>query len=74
MQYIHPWTSEEYRESARAVRKIARECIQVRLRDLKNGETFPQDILASILDLSGINYTRELIIFVWIIINYYVEE
>ena len=50
---MHPWASEEYRESARGLRKIAFECIEKRLRDLKSGVTYSQDILTFVLGLTG---------------------
>ena len=40
---------ESYRETARAIRIIGRECIQKRITAIGNGEQVPDDILTSAL-------------------------
>nr|XP_056707270.1 cholesterol 24-hydroxylase-like [Euleptes europaea] len=44
---------EETRKSARLLRRIGKECIEERLRAVRNGEETPSDILAKILENAG---------------------
>jgi len=44
---------ESYRETARAIRIIGRECIQKRITAIENGEEVPNDILTSALKAAG---------------------
>ena len=52
---MHPWKSEEYREAARMIRQIGRDCIQERIAAVKNGEEVPNDILSTILKIGSKN-------------------
>lgn len=52
-QYLHPWKSEEYREAARALRRVGEECIRKRMTAVKNGEEVPNDILSTILQVAS---------------------
>ena len=49
MQYLHPYLMEGYREAARALRAIGRDCIQKRIQALEGGQPVPHDILTCIL-------------------------
>jgi hypothetical protein len=49
IQYLHPYVMEGYREAARALRAIGRDCIQKRIKALEEGQTVPHDILTCIL-------------------------
>ena len=51
LQYLHPLEAEGYRETARAIRAIGRDCIQKRIRTIKSGEQPPNDILSHILQV-----------------------
>jgi len=50
---LHPNKVEGYREAARAIRTIGRDCIQKRIRAIENGEEVPDDILSHILQITG---------------------
>lgn len=50
---MHPNKVEGYREAARAIRTIGRDCIQKRIRAIENGEDVPDDILSHILQITG---------------------
>ena len=49
-QYLHPLKAEQYRETTRAIRKIARNCIQIRLSEIEHGEPPRNDIVGSIIE------------------------
>lgn len=49
-QYLHPLKAELYRETTRAIRKIARNCIQTRLNEIEHGEPPRNDIVGSIIE------------------------
>ena len=49
-QYMHPIETESYRETARAIRMIGKDCIERRIRAIKTGEQVPNDILSHILE------------------------
>ena len=51
---------ESYRETARAIRIIGRECIQKRITAIENGEEVPNDILTSALKAAG-EFPRDLL-------------
>ena len=52
-QFMHPYQAEHYREVARALRVIGRNCIQSRVKALENGEEIPLDILSHILKMAS---------------------
>ena len=47
---MHPIETESYRETARAIRIIRKDCIERRIRAIKTGEQVPNDILSHILE------------------------
>ena len=49
-QYTHPNETESYRETARAIRMIGKDCIERRIRATENGEKVPNDVLSRILE------------------------
>lgn len=49
VQYLHPYVMEGYREAARALRAIGKDCIQKRIQALEGGQPVPHDILTCIL-------------------------
>ena len=51
-QYLHPFEAAKYRNAARSVRAIGRDCIKRRIQSIESGEQVPNDILTHILQLS----------------------
>ena len=72
LQYMHPWKSEEYREAARMIRQIGRDCIQERMAAVKNGEDVPNDILSTILKIGSKNCIYNIHIFMYAALNIFV--
>ena len=48
-QILHPYLTEGYRETVRAIRQIGRECILQRFKAISNKEEVPNDILTQIV-------------------------
>ena len=48
------YEAEGYRQTVRALRRIGRDCIEQRIKALRQGEEVPHDILSQILQLAGI--------------------
>eukprot|EP00731_Ephydatia_muelleri_P008149 Em0004g487a len=59
-KYFHPYEAEGYREAIRALRSIGRECIQMRIKALDNGEEVPNDILTCILKVASADETAHI--------------
>lgn len=51
-QYLHPLEAAKYRNAARSVRAIGRDCIKRRIQSIEDGEQVPNDILTHILQIS----------------------
>ena len=51
MQYMFPWKGSKYAKDADIIRAVGKNCIQQRIRALKNKDDVPQDILTQILGL-----------------------
>ena len=58
LQYLNPLEAESYRETARAIRMIGKDCIQKRIKAIESGEEIPNDILSLILRTAGICYHK----------------
>ena len=69
---MHPWKSEEYREAARMIRQIGRDCFQERMAAVKNGEDVPNDILSTILKIGSKNCIYNIHIFMYAALNIFV--
>ena len=51
-QIFHPYLTEGYRETFRAIRKIGQECIEKRFKAIANEEEVPNDILTQIIRMA----------------------
>ena len=49
VQLLHPYLTEGYRETIRAIRQIGQECILRRFKAIANNEEVPSDILTQII-------------------------
>ena len=50
---MHPYVTEGYRETARAIRQIGHDCILQRFKAIANKEEVPNDILTQIITVAG---------------------
>lgn len=51
LKYLHPFEAAKYRQAARDIRAIGRDCIKRRIKMIENGEQVPNDILTHILQI-----------------------
>lgn len=58
MQIFHPFVTEGYRESIRAIRQIGKDCIARRFKAITNKEEVPNDILTQIVRLASSDTSR----------------
>ena len=52
-QLLHPYQTEGYRESVRAIRQIGQDCIVRRFKAISNEEEVPNDILTQIVRVAS---------------------
>ena len=50
-QYLHPFEAVKYRQAAKDIRAIGRDCIKRRIKMIESGEQVPNDILTHILQI-----------------------
>ena len=58
LQFFHPYITEGYRESIRAMRKIGKNCIAQRFKAIANKEEVPNDILTQIIRVASSDSCR----------------
>ena len=55
---MHPYLTEGYRETIRAMRKIGQDCIAHRFKAIANKEEVPNDILTQIVRMASSDACR----------------